>query len=476
MNIIKNNSFVLLLMAAGMAGWSACAPGSRSYRQPELTLPAAFDSTGKADTASIANIPWKSFFPDTALQRLIGNGIANNFDLQLAVKRVEEAQQQLQQAKAAFGPSVNLLANAQSSRPSDNSLNGLSIGNFLGQKHIEDYTLGASLSWEADIWGKIRQQKQAALASYLQTGEAARAVQTRLVVTIAEGYYNLLMLEDQLAIAGKNLALADSIYRITLLQRDAGEVTTLALQQASVQRQTTAILIPQLEQAKAIQQNALRLLTGELPGKVSHAAGFAVSPVLEHNLETGIPAGMVQLRPDVRAAELGLKAANARVGVAQASFYPSFVITASGGLNAFKAANWFEIPGSLFGVIGGSLTQPLLQKRQLKTQLQIARINRDQSEIGFKQTVFTAMNDVADAMVRVQRLQEQQVLTRAKTDTLQRAIFNAQLLFKSGMANYLEVITAQSNVLQSELALADIRRQQLTALAQLYRALGGGVN
>ena len=465
-----------MLALAGWTFWSACSPGSKAYRQPELSLPQSFDSTGKTDTTSIAAIPWRTFFPDTALQGLIGRGIQNNFDLQLAVKRVEEAQQQLRQAKAAYGPTVNAQVLAQSSRPSDNSLNGLSIGNFLGQKHIEDYTLGASLSWEADIWGKIKSQNQAALASYLQTGEAAKAVQTRLVVTIAEGYYNLLMLEEQLNIASRNLALADSIYRITLLQRDAGEVTTLAVQQAKVQQQTTALLLPQLEQAKVLQQNALRLLTGELPGTVSHANNFLESATWNAEMATGIPAKMVQLRPDVRAAELGLKAANARVGVAQASFYPSFLITASGGLNAFKAANWFEIPGSLFGVIGGSLTQPLLQKRQLKTQLEIAKINREQSEISFKQSVYTAMSDVADALVKVNKLQEQQVLTKAKTDTLQHAIFNAQLLFRSGMANYLEVITAQSNVLQSELALADIRRQQLSAMVQLYRALGGGVN
>ncbi|RXK85827.1 efflux transporter outer membrane subunit [Filimonas effusa] len=469
-------SYIIMLAIAGSAYWSACAPGSRGYRQPELNLPASFDSSRQADTNSIAAIPWKTFFPDTALQQLISKGITHNFDLQLAVARVEESRQQLQQAKANYLPVLNIQGTGQYNRPSDNSLNGLSIGNFLGQRHLEDYNLAVGLSWEADIWGKIKLQKQAALATYLQTGEAARAVQTRLIVSIAEGYYNLLMLEEQLAIARKNLALADTIFRITRLQRDAGEVTTLAVQQATVQQQTTALLLPQLEQQKAIQQNALKLLTGELPGALTHAFSFNESPVLNTAINTGIPAAVVQLRPDVRAAELALKAANSRVGVAQASFYPSFIITASGGLNAFKASNWFEIPGSLFGVVGGAITQPLLQKRQLKTQLEIAKVNRQQSEISFKQSVYTAMSDVADAFVRVNKLQEQQVLTQAKTDTLQHAIFNAQLLFRSGMANYLEVITAQSNVLQSELALADIKRQQLSAIAQLYRALGGGVN
>ncbi len=472
--VMTRNTFFISLLLTGWIAAVSCSVSRNNQLPPDVPLPKSFDSTAVSyDTSSIADIPWQTFFPDSALQHLISRGLANNFDLQLAMKRIEAAHQEVLLAKAAYGPTVNAQVTGQINRPSDNSLNGLSASSFLGKSYIEDYNAGVNISWEADIWGKIRLRKEGALASYLQTYEGARAVQTRLIVSIAEGYYNLLMLEDQLKTTRKNLALADSVWRITQLQRDAGEVTTLALQQARVQQQSTALLIPQLEKSKSLQQNALQLLTGELPGEVAHGDGLA-STHLSDTLPTGLPAKIVQLRPDVRATAMALKAANAQVGIAQANMYPSLVINASGGLNSFKASNWFNIPGSLFGLVGGSIAQPILQKRVLKTQLAEAKINREEAVIQFRQSVVTAAGEVADALVKISRLKEQQVITQAKTDTLQQAISNAQLLFKSGMANYLEVITAQSNVLQSELDLADVKRQQLSAVVELYRALGGG--
>lgn len=465
-----------LLTLAGGIYWTACSSG-KTTQKVQVELPAAFDSSAAAgveyDTAGIAAIPWQNFFGDTALKTLIGKAIANNFDLQVAVKRTEAAQQQLLQAKAAFGPTVNFQVSGQISRPSDNSLNGLSLGAFLGRSYLEDYTAGVNIGWEADIWGKIKGQREAALATYLQTYEGSRAVQTRLIVSVAEGYYNLLMLEDQLNIARQNLELANQVLKITKLQRDAGEATTLAIEQAQVQQQSTALLIPQLEQARGIQMNALRLLTGEMPGTVNHGSSLRAL-VVSDTLSTGVPARMVKVRPDVRAAEMALQAANARVGVAQKSMYPSLNITASGGLNSFRASNWFNIPGSLFGLAGGAIAQPLLQKRLLKTQLATAKINREEAVIQFRQSVVTAVKEVSDAMIQIKQLKQQQVIAQAKIDTLQQAMRNADMLFKAGMANYLEVISVQSNKLQAELAMSDITRQRLSAVAALYRALGGG--
>ncbi|RFM29161.1 efflux transporter outer membrane subunit [Deminuibacter soli] len=471
--MISKKIFSFPVIAAAAVIWSACGV-SKNNQAPALALPPSFDSTAVTyDTTSIATIPWQTFFTDATLQQLIKRGIENNFDLQIAVKNIETAQQQLLQARAAFGPTVNGQVSAQISRPSDNSLNGKSASTFLGKAHIEDYTVGLNLAWEADIWGKIRQQKAVALASYLKTAEAAKAVQTGLVATIAQGYYNLLMLEEQLDIARKNLDLANRVLAITKLQRDAGEVTTLAVEQATAQQQSTALLIPQLEQARTIQEHALRLLTGDLPQTIAHTNNFATLPVAD-TFSTGVPARLVQMRPDVRAAELQLKAATAQIGVAQASMYPALNITAGGGLNSFKASNWFNIPGSLFGLASGAILQPILQKRELKTQLETAKIGRETAVIQFRQSVYTAVTEVSDAVVKINQLKSQAQITKARTDTLQHAISNAELLFKSGMASYLEVITAQTNSLQSELSLADIKRQQLSAVVELYRALGGG--
>jgi len=191
-------------------------------------------------------------------------------------------------------------------------------------------------------------------------------------------------------------------------------------------------------------------------------------------IAVGVPATIVSRRPDVRANEMALVVANAQVGVAQAYMYPALNITAAGGLNAFKSSNWFNIPASLFGIVAGSLTQPVFQQRQLKTQLEVAKIQREQSVIQFRQSVLNAVGEVSNALVTNDKLKTQQQIASAQVDTLQHAIKNARLLFKSGMANYLEVITAQGNVLQAELNLASVQRQQLGAMVELYRSLGGG--
>jgi outer membrane protein TolC len=165
---------------------------------------------------------------------------------------------------------------------------------------------------------------------------------------------------------------------------------------------------------------------------------------------------------------------NSRVGIAQANMYPALNITAGGGLESFKSSNWFNIPNSLFGMAAGSIAQPIFKRRELKTQYEIARLQREEAVIRFRQSVLQAATEVTDALVQVDKLQEQQQIAGNQVDTLQKAVFNAQLLFKSDMANYLEVITAQGNALQAELNLVAIQRQQLGAMVELYRSLGGG--
>jgi outer membrane protein TolC len=176
----------------------------------------------------------------------------------------------------------------------------------------------------------------------------------------------------------------------------------------------------------------------------------------------------------VKASEYELASANARVGITKASMYPALNITAAGGLNSFKSDNWFNMPASLFGMVAGSVTQPLLQRKQLRTQYEIAKVEREKAVIAFRQSVLNAVGEVSDALVKVEKLKQEQEFAADRVANLQKATTNADMLFKSGMANYLEVITAQSNVLQSELDLAALKRDQLNAVAQLYRSLGGG--
>lgn len=452
---------------------SACNV-SRNLETPKSALPASFrNAVTTADTSSIAELQWKDFFTDLVLQKLIDIAISNNYDMQIALKNIESSRLLFKQTRFNYTPQVNLNVTANTSRPSDNGLNGLTLGQFLGTNHIEDYNANLSLSWEADIWGKIRNQSKAALARYLQTAEARKAIQTNIVSSVSQGYYNLLMLDEQLDIARRNVRLNDSTLRIIKLQLQAGQVTSLAVQQAEAQQLAAAQLVPEFEQNIAIQENALRVLSGALPNHIGRSTRLDQLAVAE-TIPAGLPSEVISHRPDVRSSELALSAANANVGFTKASMYPVLNITAATGVNSLKASNWFNIPASLFGTVAGSVLQPVLNRKKLKTQYEVSKIEREKVVLQFRQSVLNAIGEVSDALVKIEKLKARQAIAATRVSTLKQATGNANLLFKNGMANYLEVISAQSNVLQSELELASIKRQQLSAVAELYRSLGGG--
>jgi NodT family efflux transporter outer membrane factor (OMF) lipoprotein len=462
------NGLLLLLLL------SACKV-SKDVQTPKNAAPDTFrNATLTADTASVGDMQWKSFFTDATLQTLIDSAIEKNYDMQIAVKNIEASHLLFKQVKWNYLPQTDLNVTASSSRPSDNSLDGLSLAqDNIKTKHIEDYSANLSLSWEADIWGKIRNQNKAALATYLQTVEAKKAIQTNIVATVSQGYYNLLMLNAQLDIARKNVRLNDSTLRIIRFQYDAGQVTSLAVQQAQAQQLTAAQLIPEFEQNIAIQENALRILTGAIPSSITVSTSLDAITVPD-NLSTGIPSTMVSRRPDVRSAELALTIANANVGINKAAMYPALRITATGGVNSFMANNWFNIPASLFGIVSGSVLQPLFDNKELSTQYKVAEVDREKTVLEFRQSVLNAVGEVSDALVKIDKLKQQQAIVQNQVNTLNQATQNANMLFKNGMATYLEVITAQSNVLQSQLQLATIKRDELSAVSDLYRSLGGG--
>ncbi len=445
---------------------------SKDAALPDTALPQTYRDA-PADKASIATLPWKSFFEDSGLQKLIADALEHNNDLQVAIKNLAAADLTLKQAKLGNIPSVGLQAGVSTARPSDNSLNGLTLNEALNTHHIEDYTLAASFSWEADIWGKVSSQKLAALADYLGTAEARKALQTRIVSDISKGYYNLLMLDTQLGIARQNVALNDSTLSLIQLQYTAGLVTSIAVQQANAEKLTAEALIPKFEQQITIQENALSILCGRLPGAISRDVSLR-SLAVNESTGTGLPVEILNRRPDVKQAEFEFSQVNAQVGYAKANMYPSLTITAQGGLDAFKASNWFNIPASLFGAVAGGITQPLLEKKQRSTLYKVAKVNRDKAVIQFRQSVLVAYGEVSDALNKLDKLKQEQELANERTDALQQATHNSQALFKNGMATYLEVIIAQGNVLQSELDVASLKKARLDANVDLYRSLGGG--
>lgn len=456
-----------------IAAFASCKV-SKDIAVPDAGLPAAYAAQA-ADTASVAKMPWQDFFTDPGLKALITDALTHNYDLQVALRNIDVAGLTLIQAKMGDLPTAELLATGSSSRPSDNSLNGLSLNQYLSTKHIEDYTLAAQISWEADLWGKIRSQKAATLAAFLSTQEARKAIKTKLINDVSKGYYNLLMLDDELAIAKQNVLLNDSTLRMITLQYQSGQVSSLAVEQAQAQKLNAQGLVPQFEQQIIIQENAISILCGHFPDSVNRDVKLG-SMAIPDKLSAGVPSELLSRRPDVRQAELALSKANADVGYAKANMYPSLTITAQAGLDAFKASNWFTIPASLFGAVVGSLAQPLFQQKKLGTLYQVAKIKRDQTVLQFRQAVLVAVGEVSDAMVEMDKLKRQESFAAQRTGTLETAAQNSLLLFKNGMANYLEVITAQSNVLESELDLAIIKKAQLNASVDLYRSLGGGSN
>src|SRR5258708_8042673 len=253
--MIRTVAFVLL------AGLGACKV-SKDVATPAADVPGQFRSSATTDTTSVASLPWKSFFADPTLQQLIDSAIARNYDMQVAYTNIRSAQLVLGQSKLGYWPDLNFNATYSRNRPSDNSLNGQFAPAIVGHKYLEDYNANVGLSWELPIWGKIRSQQSKALAQYLQSTEARKALQTNIVEGVADGYYNLLMLDAQLNIAKANLALNDSTLRIIRLQYTAGDVTALGVQQAEAQELAAAELIPQFEQSILLQENALSILTG----------------------------------------------------------------------------------------------------------------------------------------------------------------------------------------------------------------------
>jgi outer membrane protein, multidrug efflux system len=446
---------------------------SFSQETPKIGVPENFRNSTSIDTTNTADIKWKDFFAESDLVKLIDDALLKNNDLQIADKNMAIANLQFKQTKWGNIPELNAFATASSNRLSDNSLNGISTNQFLGKKHLEDYSAGLSLSWEADIWGKIKNQKKSALAAYMQTTEAKKALQTAIVASVSKGFYDLLMLDAQLEIAKKTLVLNDSTLFIVNLQYEAGQVNLFAKQQTEAQQLVAAQLIPQLEQNIQIQENALSVLSGTFPEAKDRQSKLETI-VIKDNLSAGIPSQLLSKRPDVKSAEMGVKMANARVGVTKASLYPSLNITARTGVNSFEINNWFNIPASLFGSIAGGLTAPLLNSKKLRTQYEIAKVEREQSILQFKQTVLVAVGEVSNALTKIEKQAAQFEIAKLRTTTLQKAIINANMLFKNGMVTYLEVVIAQGNLLQAELELAFIKKEQLSSNVELYRALGGG--
>lgn len=446
---------------------ASCKVG-KDYQRSELNLPDKYrEDESMMNRQDTIIYPVREFFKNPELISLLDTALSKNSDLLIAVKNIDIANSVLGTTKLNYLPDLTAQIKGSYSKQSKNS----SAVQSEGAREAKDYSLSIGMIWDIDIWGKIRREKEEALASYLQSHEAKKAVQTRLVANVAKGYYNLLMLDKQHKIAIESKGLSDSALKIVKLQYQVGEASVIGVQQVEAQLEQNKVLISQIENSISIQENALSLLCGNYAQSIKRTR---IDNEFEQVPVGGYPVALLANRPDVRVAELSLKAANARVGIALAAMYPSLTINPSGGLNSLKESNWFSIPASLFGTVAGGITQPIFNRGRLKANYEQMQLERDKSVITFRQSVLEAYAQVSDAIKNKQELEKQYVFAVKREDIMKESIKATDLLFRAGEVNYLEVISVQSNFLQSSLQSSQISTEKMQANIELYYALGGG--
>ncbi|MDQ6477197.1 TolC family protein [Dyadobacter sp. LHD-138] len=467
---MNRNIMVGLILATSLG---SCVVGKK-YARPDLQTPAQFRSE-IAVTADSVQLPWRTFFNEPQLVELIEKALEKNNDIAIALKNMEQLDLAVRQAKLGLLPNLDLNVGASRAFLSKNSLNGSLSEQFVGTSYMDDYNASLQLTWEADIWGKVKMQKEAAVANYFGQKENLSALKTRIISQVAQAYYNLISLDEQLKIARRNIALSDRTLDMMRLQYIAGQINSLALGQAQAQKKTAELLVPLAMQNVAVQENALSILCGSYPDSIKREGDLAHVKA-NTQFASAVPAQLLSRRPDVKAAEFAVVNANAKTGLSKAAMYPTFSLSPQIGANSFKFNSWFDLPGSMAKTIAINLTQPIFQKHALKTAYETAALEQQKAVIQFKQTVLTAVSEVSDAMAKSKGASERKVLVEEKTALLNKATDDAMKLYKSGMTTYLEVITAQNNRLQNDLEAITIQLEQLNAVTDLYRALGGGVN
>jgi len=438
---------------------------TQNYQAPDVNTTGLFRDVNTTDTNTIASLPWTQVFTDTILQRLISEGIGQNLNLQIALTRIQQAQSYYAQSRAAYYPTLS--ANAQASASKLSAVQGFGIRNSATQ-----YQLGASSSWEANIWGRLGSAKRASLASLLQTEAAARAIQTSLVSGIASYYYNLLSLDSKLAITQQTVRNWDTTVQTMRALKDAAIVTGAAVVQSEASRYAAEVTIPDIKQSIRETENALSILLGRAPAGIPRTNIDDQSTV--DVLKTGVPAQLMANRPDVQEAELGFRTAFEQTNVARTYFYPSLTITGSGGLSSLTLGNFFNA-GSIFASIAGGLTQPILNGRQNRTRLEVAQSQQQSALLNFQNTLLTAGQEVSDAISLYQTALDKMTVRANQLTALGKSVEYTQELLRYGSANYTEVINARQSLLNAQLNRVNDRLQQLQAMVDLYRALGGGV-
>jgi multidrug efflux system outer membrane protein len=465
--VITRRAFTVAL---GILLCPACAP-SRKANVREVKLPDAFGSA--AGQASSAPIPWNEYFSDPQLVELVTLAVKHNYDMLIALQRIEVARAGVRQATGEYVPQVGLSAGVGIRKFGLYTMDG--AGNAAteitpGQTvpvHLPNFHLGLQASWEINLAGRLRHLKEAAKARYLATVEGANLVITSLVADVAVAYYELA------AVVRQTLVRQETALEAMRVQKAAGITNELAVQQFAGQLADTRALQAKLEQQARTIENQLNLLVGRLPQSIGRPAD-ALTREVEEPPMLGVPSDLLRNRPDVRAAEHRMHAAGWDVKAARAAFYPSIRITSGIGYEAFNPRFLFPTPASIAYSVAGGLVAPLVDRRGITAQFETASALQVQAMYEYQSTILHGFVDVASSLVTVEQIDAVVEHRTAQLDALGETIATADLLFAAGQASYLEVLTAQQNALAAELKLIEALKIQRLSRLLLYKALGGG--
>lgn len=448
----------ILLLAALIAG--GCS-GVRQCKAPDLQLPAAL-AGNHTDTVTIADMEWWKFYGDSALCRIIRRTLHNNRDLQAAAARIEQARQAYRVSKADQLPTVN------GSMLADRETNNYYADGFKGDSQ---HDLKASLNWEIDLWGKFRWAKRKGEAMWKASVEDERAMRMSLIAEVATAYFNLVALDNELAIVRRTLVNRQEGVAKAKLRFEGGLTSELVYQQTQVEYAATATLIPNLESRIKVTENTLSLLMGEFPDELIERNHTEIEMMPADHLPVGLPSQLLERRPDLRAAEQNLRAAMAGVGAAYADRFPRLTFNLQGGWENNELSNFFKSP---FSYIAGNLAGPIFDFGRKQGKYREAIALYEQSRLGYEQKVLTAFKEVDDAVITYRKLRQATSLKTHSRNAAKKYMDLAQLQYSAGSINYIEVLDAQRRHFDAQLSLSNALRDENLALVRLYKALGGG--
>jgi len=462
---MRRAAFALALAA------SACTVGP-NYKRPVAQLPEAYRAaapTGAlaADQPSLGDQKWWEVFQDEQLQELIRTALRQNFDVRIAAARVAEARAQLGITRADQFPQVDGSALADRERV---SASPVPLPSQAFDRNV--FQVAGSTRWEVDFWGKFRRATEAARATLAATEWGRRAVVTSLVAQVAEAYFALRAIDLNLDISRQTLASRQESLRLTQVRAAGGVASELDVRQAEQLVFGASAVIVDLERQAEQQENLISILQGNNPGAVPRGRTLTDQPLIPQ-VPTGLPSALLERRPDIVEAEQTLVAANANIGVVRANFFPEVSLTGSGGFQSAALSSLLTGPAAFF-TVGATLLQPVFTAGRTRSQVELAEARRDEVLLAYQQTILESLRDVSDALIAYRRNREfrdqQQLLTRSAGDALRLTTVR----YQGGASNYLEVLDADTRLFAAQLVLAQAQLNELLAIVQIYRALGGG--